>query len=133
MLRRVALVSYFETPVLKRSNRRNNPEDTIIHSQRRENLKSYCPCMRKIFKMFPHSEVLYACLVFAIPATCPAHLLEMFSVLRFIPLLISRKFCFKTLNIHLQNQDGAVGIANPQQDQEFSSRQDKVDRRRDIF
>jgi hypothetical protein len=32
LLRRVALV---------RSTRRNNPEDTILHSHRRENLKSY--------------------------------------------------------------------------------------------
>jgi hypothetical protein len=33
MLRRVALVT--------RAMRRNNPEDTILHSHRRENLKSY--------------------------------------------------------------------------------------------
>jgi hypothetical protein len=32
LLRRVALV---------RTTRRNNPEDTILHSHRRENLKSY--------------------------------------------------------------------------------------------
>jgi hypothetical protein len=30
-----------ETSVLTRATRRNNPEDTILHSQRRENLKSY--------------------------------------------------------------------------------------------
>jgi hypothetical protein len=30
-----------ETSVLTRATRRNNPEDTIIHSNRRENLKSY--------------------------------------------------------------------------------------------
>jgi hypothetical protein len=30
-----------ETSVLKRATRRNNPEDTILHSHRRENLKSY--------------------------------------------------------------------------------------------
>jgi hypothetical protein len=30
-----------ETPVLTRATRRNNPEDTILHSHRRENLKSY--------------------------------------------------------------------------------------------
>jgi hypothetical protein len=30
-----------ETSVLTRSTRRNNPEDTILHSHRRENLKSY--------------------------------------------------------------------------------------------
>jgi hypothetical protein len=30
-----------ETSVLTRSTWRNNPEDTILHSHRRENLKSY--------------------------------------------------------------------------------------------
>jgi hypothetical protein len=30
-----------ETPVLTRATRRNIPEDTILHSYRRENLKSY--------------------------------------------------------------------------------------------
>jgi hypothetical protein len=30
-----------ETPVLTIATRRNNPEDTILHSHRRENLKSY--------------------------------------------------------------------------------------------
>jgi hypothetical protein len=30
-----------ETSVLTRATRRNNPEDTILHSDRRENLKSY--------------------------------------------------------------------------------------------
>jgi hypothetical protein len=29
-----------ETSVLARATRRNNPEDTILHSHRRENLKS---------------------------------------------------------------------------------------------
>jgi hypothetical protein len=32
-----------ETSVLTRATRRNNPEDTILHSHRRENLKSYLP------------------------------------------------------------------------------------------
>jgi hypothetical protein len=32
---------YSETSVLTRATRRNNPEDTILHSHRRENLKSY--------------------------------------------------------------------------------------------
>jgi hypothetical protein len=31
----------FETTVFTRATRRNNPEDTILHSHRRENLKSY--------------------------------------------------------------------------------------------
>jgi hypothetical protein len=30
-----------ETAVLTRATRRNNPEDIILHSHRRENLKSY--------------------------------------------------------------------------------------------
>jgi hypothetical protein len=30
-----------ETSVLTRATRRNNPEDTFLHSHRRENLKSY--------------------------------------------------------------------------------------------
>jgi hypothetical protein len=30
-----------ETSVLTRTIRRNNPEDNILHSHRRENLKSY--------------------------------------------------------------------------------------------
>jgi hypothetical protein len=30
-----------ETSVPTRATRRNNPEDTILHSHRRENLKSY--------------------------------------------------------------------------------------------
>jgi hypothetical protein len=32
-----------ETSILTRATRRNNPEDTILHSHRRENLKSYTP------------------------------------------------------------------------------------------
>jgi hypothetical protein len=34
-----------ETSVLTRATRRNNPEDTILHSHRRENLKSYIKAM----------------------------------------------------------------------------------------
>jgi hypothetical protein len=37
-----------ETSVLTRATRRNIPEDTILHSQRRENLKSYI-----VFGKFP--------------------------------------------------------------------------------
>jgi hypothetical protein len=38
-----------ETSVLTRATRRNNPEDTILHSQRRENLKSYTKFWLKHF------------------------------------------------------------------------------------
>jgi hypothetical protein len=34
-------LSSFETSVLARATRRNNPGDAILHSHRRENLKSY--------------------------------------------------------------------------------------------
>jgi hypothetical protein len=34
-----------ESSVLTRATRRNNPEDTSLHSHHRENLKSYRPCM----------------------------------------------------------------------------------------
>jgi hypothetical protein len=36
----------FKTSVLTRATRRNNPEDTILHSHRRENLKSYIDSIR---------------------------------------------------------------------------------------
>jgi hypothetical protein len=39
-----------ETSVLTRATRRNNPEDTILHSHRRENLKSY--------SVVPSSQIL---------------------------------------------------------------------------
>jgi hypothetical protein len=47
-----------ETSVLTRATRRNNPEDTILHSHRRENLKSYnnliayrfCKSLKAYFK-----------------------------------------------------------------------------------
>jgi hypothetical protein len=47
-----------ETSVLTRATRRNNPEDTILHSHRRENLKSY---VRRLFvtaDVVPSSPIL---------------------------------------------------------------------------
>jgi hypothetical protein len=38
-----------ETSVLTRATRRNNPEDTILHSHRRENLKSYATFLDVFF------------------------------------------------------------------------------------
>jgi hypothetical protein len=38
-----------ETSVLTRATRRNNPEDTIHHSHRRGNLKSYIKAMEFVF------------------------------------------------------------------------------------
>jgi hypothetical protein len=47
-----------ETSVLTRAARRNIPEDTILHSHRRENLKSYMDAIKfgKLFvlDLFPH-------------------------------------------------------------------------------
>jgi hypothetical protein len=43
-----------ETSVLTRATRRNNPEDTILHIHRRENLKSYIS-ENVVSADFPHN------------------------------------------------------------------------------
>jgi hypothetical protein len=40
-----------ETSVLTRARRRNNPEDTILHNHRRENLKSYIKSLLRDIRM----------------------------------------------------------------------------------
>jgi hypothetical protein len=51
-----------ETSVLTRATRRNNPEDTILHSHRRENLKSYigigCLFIRESYQQLRGSILL---------------------------------------------------------------------------
>jgi hypothetical protein len=49
-----------ETSVLTRVTRRNNPEDTILHSHRRENLKSYNVeqlCQLLFFTPAPYTNI----------------------------------------------------------------------------
>jgi hypothetical protein len=47
-----------ETSVLTRAIRRNIPEDAILHSQRRENLKSYIVWFVCVYSMCKISEVI---------------------------------------------------------------------------
>jgi hypothetical protein len=46
-----------ETSFLTRATRRNNPEDTILHSHRRENLKSYIFCIDSQYQIYSQSIV----------------------------------------------------------------------------
>jgi hypothetical protein len=76
MLRRVALVSSSKMPVLTRATLRNIPEDAILHSHRRENLKCYSDgwftlwCLGKqasvLRNMFPFSALSCACVYCAL-------------------------------------------------------------------
>jgi hypothetical protein len=55
-----------EMSVLTRATRRNNPEDTILHSHRRENLKSYIASVLAydyLVRDFQNLFGLSACLV----------------------------------------------------------------------
>jgi hypothetical protein len=50
-----------ETSVLTRATRRNNPEDIILHSHRRENLKSYIIGSQMAVRLEPQaSAALYS-------------------------------------------------------------------------
>jgi hypothetical protein len=57
-----------ETPVLTRATRRNNPEDTILHSHRRENLKSYKRAKFTLISVFGGGEALASPMVKLYPA-----------------------------------------------------------------
>jgi hypothetical protein len=49
-----------ETSVHTRATRRNNPEDTILHSHRRENLKSYIPTLTVTILDIIHPEMVFS-------------------------------------------------------------------------
>jgi hypothetical protein len=52
-----------ETSILTRATRRNVPEDTFLHSHRRENLKSYkCHKISRQFLSKRKHVLLYSCL-----------------------------------------------------------------------
>jgi hypothetical protein len=60
-----------ETSVLTRATRRNNPEDTILHSHRRENLKYY-----KFTKIIDFLDVMPQMFCQEFPFNCDWHVLD---------------------------------------------------------
>jgi hypothetical protein len=64
-----------ETSVLTRATRRNNPEDTILHSHRRENLISYIPTYSSLCSMALclFSDISKADLDFKVSAFCDVY------------------------------------------------------------
>jgi hypothetical protein len=60
----VEALSSSETSVFTRATRRNIPEDTSLHSHRRENLKSYI--LRDFAIVMPNLPLYIKCLIFSI-------------------------------------------------------------------